>query len=101
MIGYFLANIWDICCDLKNAEKAHFSLRFPPHSKTRYLNECHPREFIVTLHWISEVVLQRPELSVQVVVDWNGTAAEIKIRKVAKQHGHLNKQTNKKVLQFI
>lgn len=38
-----------------------------------YLKECHPREFIVTLHRVSEVVLQRPELSVQVVVNWNGT----------------------------
>lgn len=47
-------------------------------SKVHYLKECHPWEFIVTLHWISEVVLQCPELSVQVVVDWNGAAITIK-----------------------
>lgn len=41
--------------------------------RLRYLKECHPEEFVKTLQWISEVILQRPELSVQVVVNWNGT----------------------------
>ena len=40
--------------------------------KLNYLKECHPGEFIVTLHRVSEVVLQGPELSVQVVVNRNG-----------------------------
>lgn len=37
-----------------------------------YLYKCHPGEFIITLHRVSEVVLQSPKLPVQVVVDWNG-----------------------------
>lgn len=37
-----------------------------------YLEECHPGEFIVALHRVPEVVLQCPELPVQVVVDGNG-----------------------------
>lgn len=42
-----------------------------------YLEEGHPGEFIVTLHRVPEVVLQCPELSVQVVVDWNGAENKI------------------------
>ena len=46
-------------------------------AQAHYLKECHPREFLVTLHRVSEVVLQRPELSVQVVVDWDGTESKV------------------------
>lgn len=38
-----------------------------------HLNEGNPGELVVTLHWVPEVILQRPELPVQVVVYWNGT----------------------------
>ena len=38
-----------------------------------YLNKSNPRDFIVTLHRVPEVILQSPEFSVQVVVDGDGT----------------------------
>lgn len=38
-----------------------------------YLQESHPREFLVALQGVPKVVLQGPELSVQIVVDWDGT----------------------------
>lgn len=41
-------------------------------STVPYLEEGHPRDFVVALHRVPEVVLQRPELSIQVVVDGDG-----------------------------
>lgn len=66
-------------------------------AQVNYLKECHPREFIITLHGVSEVVLQRPELSVQVVVDWDGTERKVwhsvhSFKHSNKQKCHLNKK---------
>lgn len=41
-----------------------------------HLNESDPRDLIVTLHGVPEVVLQSPEFSVQVVVDGDGTGSK-------------------------
>lgn len=54
-----------------------------------YLHESNPRNFIVTLHGVPEVVLQSPEFSVQVVVDGDGTGS----KKVTLSNGQ-KKRTN-------
>lgn len=45
--------------------------------KRFYLEESHPGEFVVALQWVPEVVLQSPELSVQIVVNWDGTGKKV------------------------
>lgn len=47
--------------------------------KMLYLKKSHPREFVVALHRVPKVVLQSPELSIQIVVNWDGAAENVKI----------------------
>lgn len=47
-----------------------------------YLQESHPREFLVALQGVPKVVLQSPELSVQIVVNWDGTGKKGKTLKM-------------------
>lgn len=42
-----------------------------------YLQERHPQKLVIALHRIPEVVLQRPKLSVQVVINGNGAEIDI------------------------
>lgn len=47
--------------------------------KMLYLKKSHPREFVVALHRVPKVVLQSPELSIQIVVNRDGAAENLKM----------------------
>ena len=45
-----------------------------------YRSKCLPCNFIVALHWLAEVVLQLPELVIQVVVDRNRPERRLRLQ---------------------
>lgn len=53
-----------------------FIYQFGLKKKIKYLKESHPRELVVALYRVSEIVLQGPEFSVQVVVNRNGATKQ-------------------------